>query len=69
MRTSPQANEDEQRARALVCVAKNVDDPEQALGIMEMLGLIDGKGEFVAADEMTMHLNNPRRRGIGCWLS
>lgn len=69
MRINPLLVEDAMRAKAIICVARNVEDPEESLAVMEMLGLIDGKGEFVAADELMSHTNNPQRRGIGHWLS
>ena len=69
MRTKPSAHEDELRARAIVCVYNNLGNSPETLEIMQMLGLIDGQCEYVAADEITSHTNNPKRRGIGHWLS
>lgn len=61
--------EDEMRARAIVCVIRNISVDAEALEILEALGLIDGQGEVVKADEILSHTNNPRRRGIGHWIS
>jgi hypothetical protein len=61
--------EDEARVKAMICVANNLGDPKEALRIMEMLGLIDGQGEFVRSEDMVSHLNNPHKRGIGAWNS
>lgn len=66
MRTKQTSGDDELRARAIVCVGKNLTGAE-ALEVMEMLGLIDGKGEYVAAGDLNSHTLNPRRRGIGNW--
>jgi len=68
LRVTTFPNEDELRIRAIVCIHRNLGASKDMLEIAEMLGLIDGNAEYIKADEVMGHTNNPHRRGIGNWI-
>lgn len=49
------ADEDLKRAKAIVCVGRSIEDPQELLEILQMLGLVDEEGKFIKIQDMSSH--------------
>lgn len=61
MQISYGSDEDVKRAKAIVCAARNIEDPRELLELLQMLGLVDEQGKFISLADMPSYMRNASR--------